>query len=60
MFLSAGEILVKIPEIPGVLVRRGILVKVPGNCEVFVVVRIELCLWSFPGVYIDSGCLLRL
>ena len=37
---SVGEFWVKIPKISEVLVRRGILVQIAGNCEVFV----------FPGI----------
>ena len=40
-FFSAGWFLVKIPGISGVLVRRGIFVKILGNCEVSVVVGIS-------------------
>ena len=39
-FWYAGEFLKKNPGISGLLVRRGILVKIPGNCAVFV----------FPGI----------
>ena len=47
---SAGGFLVKFPGVSGVLVRRVILVKIPGNCAVFVFFRdFELCFWLFAG-----------
>ena len=51
-FLSVGAFLVKIPVISGVLVRRGILVKIPGNWAIFVFPGISNCAF---GDLLDLG-----